>query len=315
LLYGLNYVKEKEEKISANRGIVSTPNFLFYNNNTKVIIDFSDASNTTSKEELQNFWNLLVEGMTFSINDAEIVNSNAKPKNDLSGIYQFTNFEDSLIFADVVSIENISENLNLYNKTDFVALPNFIFNNIIEPVKTTPITNIVNNLGKNSKNSFSYLGIKVGDYIQIQAKQNKFEVIDYSIDSEGKEVVKVFGDITEENRTTSKTFIGLYIHKINESVIDVDITDEVIGSCQTIENGVVVSCTSNNTNSQCQLRQQGTNSVLFTANEECSVAEQEEFTNTDVLTQIVEQQNRLLAQLQLNVRTQPQLNISSLPFR
>ena len=40
LLYGLKYIKVKIEKVSSNRGITSTPNFLFYSNNTKVMIDF-----------------------------------------------------------------------------------------------------------------------------------------------------------------------------------------------------------------------------------------------------------------------------------
>lgn len=314
LFYGLNYIKVKEEKISSNRGITSTPNFLFYDNNTKVMIDFSDHKNTTTKEELDLFWNLLVEGMTFGIYDAELVNSNNKIKYDLSGTYTFTSIEDMVIFANVNSIEKITPDLNLYSKDDFVNLPNFIFTNIIEPEKKETITSIVNSLGKNTKNSFNYLGLKIGDYVQLQGKQNKFEVADYSLDSEGKEIIKIYGDITEEDRTTIKTFIGLFVEKKNEDTIDVDVTDTTVGVCYERENGVVVSCTSNNTNTQCLLRKSTTKEVEFISGIECTVEEQIVQTQTDYLKQLISQQTDLITKLNVNSKTIP-MNFQNLPFR
>lgn len=314
LFYGLNYIKVKEEKISSNRGITSTPNFLFYDNNTKVMIDFSDHKNTTTKEELDLFWNLLVEGMTFGIYDAELVNSNNKIKYDLSGTYTFSSIEDMVIFANVNSIEKITPDLNLYSKDDFVNLPNFIFTNIIEPEKKETITAIVNSLGKNTKNSFNYLGLKIGDYVQLQGKQNKFEVADYSLDSEGKEIIKIYGDITEEDRTTTKTFIGLFVEKKNEDTIDVDVTDTTVGVCYERENGVVVSCTSNNTNTQCLLRKSTTKEVEFISGIECTVEEQTVQTQTDYLKQLISQQTDLITKLNVNSKTIP-MNFQNLPFR
>lgn len=315
LFYGLKYVKVKEEKISSNRGLTSTPNFLFYDNNTKVMIDFSDYYNTVPKEELTTFWNLLTAGMTFAVSDGDLLDSNSKTNYDVSGVYSFTNIEDSIIFASVVTTENISPNINLYKKEDFSNLPNFIFNTIIEPEKLEPITSIVNSLGKNTKNSFNFLGLKTGDYIQLQGKQNKFEVADYSLDSEGKEIIKVYGEFAEEDRTNTKTFIGLYVEKKNEDVFDVDITDEVVGSCEIIDNGIIVSCTSNNTNGQCLLRKSPTTSVDFNAGNVCIAEQQTINTTTDTLTNIVNQQNEMLAKLTAQVQSIPLTSFTNQPFR
>lgn len=314
LFYGLKYIKVKEEKISSNRGITSTPNFLFYENNTKVMIDFSDNKNTTKKEELDLFWNLLVDGMTFGIYDAELINSNNKIKYDLSGVYTFKNLEDMVVFAEVNSVEKITTDLNLYSKTDFSNLPNFIFTNIIEPEKKETLTTIVNSLGKNTKNSFNYIGAKVGDFIQLQGKQNKFEVADYSIDSEGKEIIKVYGDITEEDRTNTKTFIGLFVEKKNENIIDVDITDQATGACYERENGVIISCVSNNTNSQCLLRKTSNNEVEFALGFECEVEQDAIETQTDYLRNIVTQQNEIIQKLKSYSITVAN-NQQNLPFR
>ena len=133
LLYGLKYIKVKIEKVSSNRGITSTPNFLFYSNNTKVMIEFSDYNNTNSEDELYSFWNLIIEGMTFTITDGELINPANKQQYDVSGTYTFTSIENLVVFADVVSVESITNAINLYNKTDFSNLPTFTLATIIEP--------------------------------------------------------------------------------------------------------------------------------------------------------------------------------------
>jgi len=74
LFYGLEYYQVKEEKNSINRGITSTPNFLFYAANTKVIIDFSDFKNVISKQEIESFWKLVHDGMTFGIENGGLYN-------------------------------------------------------------------------------------------------------------------------------------------------------------------------------------------------------------------------------------------------
>jgi hypothetical protein len=315
LLYGLTYVKVKEEKISSNRGITSTPNFLFYDNNTKVMIDFSDYNNTTSADELYSFWNLIIDGMAFTITDGELINPANKQQYDVSGTYTFTSIENLVVFADVVSVESISTGIHLYNKNDFSNLPTFTLATIIEPEKTTPLTSIVNNLGKNTKNSFNFLGIKVGDYVQLQSKQSKFEIVDYSLDSEGKEVITVFGEIAEEDRISTKTFIGLYVEKKNENTVSVDITDEKIGACEVLENNIVISCTSNNTASQCELRSTTSLTARFTESKACTTAIEEEQTSTDLLSTIIDQQNTLISKMDSRVQTISTANFQNMPFR
>jgi len=255
IFYGLKYTKVEQDKNSANRGVVSTPNFLFYDNNTKVMIDFSDKTNI-NKQEIIDFWKLTKDGVTFSLENAEIYLDNTKKSHDLGGIYTFKNFENNIVFADVVSVNNVSSILNLYQKDQFSSLLNFKHSSIITQEPQEQETLIVNSFGVLSKNSFKYLGAYSGDYIQLQSKSGKFKILDISVDSEGKETVKVSGFIAEENRVDTKTFVGLHLKKNNSVIIPADTTDTIVGSCTySDENGIIVACLDNNTEYQCKLRQ------------------------------------------------------------
>lgn len=255
IFYGLKYTKVEIDTNSINRGVVSNPNFLFYDNNTKVVIDFSDKNNR-NQSEIFNFWNLTENGVTFSVSNAEIYNDNTKQSNDLNGVYTFKNFENFLIFADVVSVNNPSPNKNLYQKTDFVSTINFKH---AEPKPKQPLedeTLIVNYFGVNTKNSFKYLGAQPDDYIQLQSKSAKYKILNITVDSEGKELIKVAGSIADEDRIDTKTFVGIHVRKNNTQVIPKDLTDTVVGSCTySGPNGIIVACLDNNTEYQCKLRQ------------------------------------------------------------
>lgn len=255
IFYGLEYVEVEEDKNSINRGVISTPNFIFYNNNNKVLIDFSDKSNA-NQQEIVDFWNLTQDGITFTISNAQIYLENTKQSYDLSGIYTFRGVENKIIFADVNTVNNLSTTVSLYTKNSFSSTLNFKHTSIISTQKQEEETLIINHFGVLSKNSFSYLGAYADDYIQLQSKPNKYKIKQIKVDSEGKEIVTVYGRIAEEDRIDVKTFVGLHVRKNNNLTIPNDLTDSSIGSCTySDENGIIVACLDNNTEYQCKLRQ------------------------------------------------------------
>lgn len=255
IFYGLKYVQVEEDKNSINRGVISTPNFIFYNNNTKVLIDFSDKSNA-NQQEIVDFWSLTQDGITFTVSNAQIYLDNTKQSYDLSGIYTFRGIENKIIFADVNSVNNLSNTISLYTKNSFSSTLNFKHSSIISTQRQEEETLIVNNFGTLSKNSFSYLGAYPDDYIQLQSKPSKYKIKQIKVDSEGKEIVTVYGRIAEENRINAKTFVGLHIRKNNSLSIPSDLTESAVGSCTySDENGIIVACLDNNTEYQCKLRQ------------------------------------------------------------
>jgi predicted heme/steroid binding protein len=290
LFYGLKYYPIKEEKNSINRGITSTPNFIFYDSNTKVIIDFSDFKNTNTKEELESFWKLVQSGMTFTITNGKIYNAATSSSYDVSGTYVFRKLENLTIHADVTSATELSTKINLYSKFEFETTPSFEFSYIITPTNVEKKTKIYNTFGANSKNSFTFFGASIGDYIQLQNFNIRYKILEFSIDSEGKEIITIEGLLPEEDRLSTKTYVALYIEKQNTKDIIINPTDEKIGSCSVIKNGLILSCYNNQTESQCSCKSADMEESLFTENGTCTTTEtsQTELTSTDILTNIAE---------------------------
>lgn len=250
--YGLKIEKKVLESSSYKRGIVATPNFYFYDSDTKVMIDFSDYKNSTTDEQIQEFFTLNLTGSTFTVQQAEWVNSELfKNKISLNGTYTIQSYQNNILFANVVSIEEFESDIKRYDKKYFVDVPNF---NLL--VNTTqddlPITHIINRLGKNSKNSFTYLGASVGDYVSLSVSSKKFEILDIFIDEEGKEVVEILGELSTQDLTTTLTNIVIYVK--NQDFINVNNFDNIkTGKCNVVKSGVSF-CFDNQTELQCQCR-------------------------------------------------------------
>jgi hypothetical protein len=69
-LYGLKVEKYKSETSSLNRGITSTPSFVFYSSNTKVLIDFTNQTNSDLEKPIFDFFNQIQSGTNIKIGRA-----------------------------------------------------------------------------------------------------------------------------------------------------------------------------------------------------------------------------------------------------
>jgi hypothetical protein len=186
-----------------------------------------------------------------------------------------------------------------YDKNYFVNTPNFILG-VSSTQSEESQTNIINILGGNSKNSFSYLGIQIGDYIALSNQKTKYLVNNIKIDEEGKEIVTVLGSIPTEDRRTKITDVVLYVDNLDSTNIK-NYSETKIGKCTVSRDGIIL-CTDNQTEQQCQLRK---NSKLnqtssFIENAYCTQLTDvsRDLSPTEKLTIIAEQNNRLLSQIQ-----------------
>ena len=270
IFYGLQYVTKKVETVSVNRGIVVTPNFSFYDNNTKVMIDFSDHRNIVKESELLDFWKLATKGITFAVDNAESYDSINAETYTLSGSYVFNKIENLIIFADVSSVGTLSTSKVLYTKKAFNNTPTFTLASIDSTIPTEKKSKIINILGTNTKNSFSYLGAVVGDYIQLQKFNTAYEILEYSVDREGKEIITVYGQITEEDRISKPTFVGILVKKLNEVDNVVKLDDSIIGSCSIQDSTIIVKCLDNQTEAQCACRNESQQTTIFSPRSVCA---------------------------------------------
>lgn len=261
VLYGIETKKINEQKTTLRREIFVVPNITFYDNYTKIFIDFSDYMNNKERSNIKDFIDLLVRDNSFTILNARWNNRSIDEKTyDLSGTYKFIKIVDDIIFAEVTAVESYSTDMIRYDKEYFLELPVIEFTNSTDKGKKITKSYIFNHLGKNSKNSFSYLGARVGDYIQLQNIKEKFLIESLSTDNEGKETIVVVGDLVNSSSIGTPTLVTLHQKNTNKIKLDYDNND--VGKCEIIQNGAVIECVDNHTLLQSKLREDSFNNIV-----------------------------------------------------
>jgi hypothetical protein len=249
--YALVVEKYKSETSSLNRGIVSIPNIVYYDSNTKCLIDYTNQTNSDIDSVIGGYFTQMSHGCTFTFYNGIYNDVNLNITADISGTYIFKNFYNGIVEADVVSTTNLSSRVNRYDKNRFEQIPYII------PVslKTDTVKSMIKNrLGKDTKNSFNYLSIKVGDYVKITETTNPLEVLKIDIDSDGNEYIILDGDITTIDLVNKKTTVSVYIPVIDSYQTGPSLSETEVGACIEYSNGVVINCTNNSTLSQCRFR-------------------------------------------------------------
>lgn len=273
VLYGLVIEDAKTEKTSINRGIVSTPNIVFYSNNTKCLIDYSNQTNKGIESQIDEYFKQIQNGTSFNILNGIYNDTNSNKMADLSGEYIFRSYYNGIVEADVTSVTLLSSTINRYDKTRFEQIPYLVPTTIKTETEIRSV--LKNKLGKNTKNSFNYLGIKVGDYIKITDITSQLKVMELNIDSDGNEYILLDRQISSIDLTNIKTKVDVYILVTDSFTNNPDPIDNNIGSCIEYFNGVVVSCTDNHTASQCRFRSSASRGIVseFNFNTFCRTPE------------------------------------------
>lgn len=257
LFYGLVIEYGKSNKISIDRGITSTPTFIFHTGNTKCLIDFCAPTNPVIQTAAEEYFSQFAFGTTFYIYNAYYLDTNTNNSADLSGEYLFRSFHEGIVEADVVSVTSLNSNVTRYDRTKFEEIPYIVPTTITDGNKN--VTVIKNKFGKNTKNSFYYLGAKVGDYVRLTDITSHLKIIEINIDSDGTEYIVVDKILTEADLTNIKTKVEIYvsIKEIDDirSTIAVSTDSTFMGVCIEVQNNIVVSCSDNHTQVQCSLRE------------------------------------------------------------
>lgn len=289
VLYGLVIEKSKQDTASINRGIVSTPSIVYYSNNTKCLIDYSNQTNPDIPTKIEEYFSQIQTGTGLTLFNGTYTDTNSNSTADLGGDYVFRSYYNGIIEADVTSVESLSPTINRYDKTRFDEIPYIIAKTVSTPIEIKTI--IKNKLGKNTKNSFNYLGIRAGDYIKITDVSSQVKVLDINTDSDGNEYIVVDKDLDPVDLTNSKTKIDIYLPVIDPFVAPPNVTETITGACVQYFNGVVISCADNHTISQCRFRSSPSRGIVseitlnrFCATPETDTATQRSFNDTLVQT-------------------------------
>ncbi len=291
-LYGLKVEKYKSETSSLNRGITSTPSFVFYSSNTKVLIDFTNQTNSDLEKPIFDFFNQIQSGTNITITNGIYNDPNLNVTANVSGVYRFRGYFNGIVEADVISGTILSNKINRYDKTRFEQIPYIVATTF---KSTTDKTVIKNRFGKNTKNSFNYLGVKVGDYIKITDMDKSAKILEIDVDTDGNEYIVIDRDISAIDLTNIKTTVLVYVSVVDAYSTEPNVSETDVGSCIEYANGVVVSCTDNNTISQCRMRSSNSKGITteITVGTFCSTPETDAAVQTDTTTGIIQITNNL----------------------
>ena len=272
VLYGLVIENAKVDKTSINRGITSTPTVIFYSNNTKCLIDYSNQTNFDIFKKLEEYFSQIQNGTILYLYNGTYTDVNSNKTADLTGQYVFRSYYNGIVEADVTSVSVLSSTINRYDKTNFELIPYLVAATFTEQLETKTI--IKNKLGKNTRNSFNFLGVKVGDYIKL-TDTSQLQVTDMNIDSDGNEYLVVDKILNPADLTNLKTKVDIYIPTAESFTVSPNLEETTVGACVEYQNGVVISCTDNHTITQCRFRAMPTKGITteITLNGFCATPE------------------------------------------
>lgn len=277
LFYGLVIEYGKSNKISIDRGITSTPTFLFHTSNTKCLIDFCAPTNPAIQIATDEYFGQFIYGSTFYIYNAYYLDTNTNNSADLSGQYIFRSYHQGIVEADVTSVTSLNSSVTRYDRTKFEEIPYIVPNTINDGDERVSV--VKNKFGKNTKNSFYYLGAKVGDYIRLTDITSHLEILNITIDPDGTEYITVDRVLDEADFTNVKTKVELYVvlKEINQNkdLLSVNTDSTTTGVCIEAQNNVVINCTDYHTRDQCIFREDRARNVVstFRAGEYCKTPE------------------------------------------
>lgn len=263
ILYGLKFEQVKQEKATYNSGITTIPTMLFNNNNTQCFFDFTTQTNQESEIKITNFFSRIAPLTVFYVHNAFYYNTSTEEKADLSGEYVFTEFFNGIVKANVTSVETLATNVTRYDKKYFEEIPLLIMSSI-PTTQVTELTIIRNMFGANTKNSFNYLGIQVGDFISLSGYPGKYEVVELSTDPNGIEILKIKGNITPNDSVDVKTMINVYISVSDNYTQEANLNEIEVGACVQTQNNVIIKCMDNHTISQCRFRSSFNDNIIST---------------------------------------------------
>lgn len=290
VLYGLLFEDIKQEKATYNSGITSIPTIIYFDNNTQCFFDFSNKTNKELEVKLKIFFSKITNGTTFYITNANYQDPATEITADLSGEYVFRDYYNGIIKANVISVNDIQSNYIRYDKKYFEDTPILTVSSI-PTAEVSDITIIRNIFGVNTKNSFNYLGVSVGDFISLSNADNKYEIIEISNDPNGVETIKIKGKIPNQDKLDTKILVNVYIRTVEQYTMGADVNESETGACVLSSDGVIVSCSDNHTRSQCRFRSSSSKNLLSTFGPESFCFTQEtdtavETSTTDKLIQI-----------------------------
>lgn len=249
-LYGIELLQSDEYSLY-NKRLKCTPQFVYYDNYTKVLIDYNECLQESDFEELELFFDGLTTGYTFTVSNAEYLDESEVINANLGGTYTFDSYVNNIVIANVVTTIDIDNEITKYNRDYFLEPPQY---NRITGLSGTTFNVIRNVLGRELLNN---LGIYNGDFVLIDGSTINPGYIGVSylktLDN-GEELLFLTDSVTNESFIGNQLNFKVFMRGIND--ISKSSDDTELGSSKLYTNeGAFLECFEKQTELQSYLRQ------------------------------------------------------------
>lgn len=249
-LYGIQLLQSDEYSLY-NKRLKCSPQFVYFDNFNKVLIDYNECLQDSDFEELSLFFGGLTAGYTFTISGADYLDEAEIIDSNLGGTYTFDSYVNNIVIANVVTIEDIDNQITKYNRDYFLQPPQF---NRIAGLSGTTYNVIKNVLGRELLNN---LGLYYGDFVSIDGSTLNPGYIGVSyvktLDN-GEELLFLTDSVVNESYIGEQLQFKVFMRGVNDLSKSSDATET--GSSKLYDSeGTFLECFENQTELQSYLRQ------------------------------------------------------------
>lgn len=218
VFYYLKFIDFDKELFNSSSNITSKPTIVLYTEDAqdKIILDYSLA-NETDKTYLKSFFANMTQTDSFGMNNGGYLDKSELEAN-LGCTLTYSAYEDNKIFADVDSVLDQNEALDVYLSDYFTATPQLTKSGNLGTLPTTENYALIS-VNPNTNKPLASLGVIVGDLLEVvhldsSNNQTKFEVTEIVTINE-KEVFKLkpaFGSVlpVAESLVGSPSIVNVY---------------------------------------------------------------------------------------------------------
>jgi len=231
VVYGLKFFNSYNETTSKRTFLKCKPTITF--DEKKLYIDYTDCLDGESISNIQNVFQDLKLGSTFTLHDAVYQDPINNIETNLSGSYVFMGLVNGTIVKAINETISLPTNVTIFTKNNFSRVPQMTVTSV---ENTASVYGIKNVLGQTNKFSFVKLGVEKDYLVEFSGIDNakSFKVKDILIQNDGSEVLIVKEKVVNENKFDSPVVVNILAPKeiIEQSEKQVDqvriVEDEVL---------------------------------------------------------------------------------------
>jgi hypothetical protein len=210
VVYGLKFFDSYKETSPKRTFMKCKPTVTF--DEEKLYIDYTNCLDSDSFANIENIFDNLTLGSTFTLSDALYQDPANNIETNLSATYVFMGLVNGTIIKAINETISLPSNVTVFKSKNFTRIPQMA----IPSVKNEKLLYGVKNLlGQESTTSFLKLGAEKDYLVEFSGIENSkaFKIKDIKIQNDGSEILILKEKVVPENKFDSPVVVNILAPK------------------------------------------------------------------------------------------------------